>query len=84
MAFTVVSPESFIDNGMFREEEFLARTGSHDWEQYRGKNVLVRGCGEVIVPPWAFMVLAARLGNVARSVRYGNEHDNVVVHRHKS
>jgi hypothetical protein len=27
------------------------------------------------------MVIAAKLAGVARSVRYGNEHDNVVVHR---
>jgi len=81
MAYKTVSPEQFVDEGMFRQDEFLRNTGEFDWEEYRDKKVLVRGCGDIITPPWAYMVLAARLAGVARSVRYGNEHDNVVVHR---
>ncbi len=81
MAYETVSPEQFLPEAMFRQDEFLQNTGQFDWEQYRDKKVLVRGCGDIITPPWAYMVIAARLAGVARSVRYGNEHDNVVVHR---
>ena len=81
MAFETVSPEQFLSGEMFREDEFLGKISEYDWVQYRNKKVLVRGCGDVITPPWAYMVIAARLSGVARSIRYGNEHDNVVVYR---
>ena len=81
MDFSVVQPEQFLHSAMFRQDEFLDGIRRHNWEQYRGRPVLVRGCGEVITPPWAYMAIVARLAGVARSVRYGNEHDNVVVYR---
>lgn len=81
MDFSVVQPEQFLRSAMFRQDEFLDGIRHHDWEQYRGRPVLVRGCGDVITPPWAYMAIVARLAGVARSVRYGNEHDNVVVYR---
>ena len=84
MAYETVSPEQFLSEDMFREEEFLQKTGAFDWETYRNKKVLVRGCGNIVTPPWAYMVIASKLAGVARSVRYGNEHDNVVVHRTRS
>ena len=81
MAFEILDPQAFTDNGMFAEDEFLQRAESHDWARFADKNVLVRGCGGAPVPPWAFMHLTARLVGLAKSVRYGNEHDNIVVYR---
>ncbi len=81
MNYTIVDPTSFVTGKFFREEDFLANTGTADWERYRDRPVLVRGCGTTIVPPWAYMLIAARLSGVAKSIRYGNEHDNIVVHR---
>ncbi len=66
---------------MFRQDDFLKGILTHDWQQYSNRNVLVRGCSDVITPPWAYMVIASRLVGVARSVRYGNEHDNLLVSR---
>ena len=79
--YRVVEPAQFLRSPMFRQDEFLDGLGVHDWEQYRGKKVLVRGCGDLVTPPWAFMAITARLVAVAGSVRYGNEHDNIVVYR---
>jgi len=81
MAFEILDPQAFTDDGLFAEDRFLERAESHDWARFADKNVLVRGCGGAPVPPWAFMHLTARLVGLARSVRYGNEHDNVVVYR---
>jgi hypothetical protein len=79
--YSVVQPDQFLPTDIFRQDDFLEGITRHDWEQYRGRKVLVRGCGDVITPPWAFMVITSRLVGIARSVRYGNEHDNVVVYR---
>jgi hypothetical protein len=84
MNYTVVDPAAFTAEGIFRQDEFLARVHAHDWRQYRDKMVLVRGCGDIVTPPWAYMVIAGKLAGEARSVRYGNEHDNVVVYRAQS
>lgn len=79
--FAIIDPQEFLSGGMFRQDDFLAGVSGHDWNQYRNTRVLVRGCGDMPIPPWAYMAITARLTGIARSVRYGNEHDNVVVYR---
>ena len=82
MAFEVVDPSEFVSDGHFTEDSFLAAMADHDWSKYSGQKVLVRGCS-LIIPPWAYMYLTAKLMPVAHSIRYGNEHDNIVVFRQK-
>jgi hypothetical protein len=81
MAFSIVDPEQFLSEGVFREEKFLEKADSFDWAQFKSKQVLVRGCSSAIFPPWAFMYLTGKLAVSARTVRFGNEHDNIVVFR---
>ena len=78
--YTVVDPLAFTDSGLLRVQEFLDRVAEHDWSAYSGKKVLVRGCS-TIVPPWAYMILTSRLSLFAKSIRFGNEHDNLLIHR---
>ncbi|UCG63060.1 MAG: DUF2480 family protein [Candidatus Zixiibacteriota bacterium] len=52
-----------------------------DWSPFKGKRVLVRGCSSTFLPPWALMHLTAKLIPHARSIYYGNEHDNVAVYK---
>jgi len=78
----IVDPGDFITDGLFREDQFLKSVANHDWQQYAGHNILVRGCSTTI-PPWAYMYLTAKIMPLARSIRYGNEHDNIVVFRLK-
>ena len=80
--FEIVDPNEFLDNGLFSEDIFIRKLEAHHWESYRDKKVLVRGCSTV-VPPFAYMMLTARLVAQAKSVRYGNEHDHIVVFRRK-
>lgn len=81
MTFDVLDPKDFLSDGMFMEDAFLAKADSYDWAQFSGKKVLVRGCSVAIIPPWVFMYFTGKLAPYAQSVRYGNEHDNVVVFR---
>ncbi len=82
-AFVIVDPQAFLSSGMFRQDDFLLAISNHDWAVYAGKKVLVRGCGSAPIPPWAYMAIASRLTGVADSIRYGNEHDQVVTWRAK-
>lgn len=81
--YIIVDPEAFQKDGMFRQDDFLSALERHDWTAYADKRVLVRGCGSNPIPPWAYMAIAARLTEIAGSVRYGNEHDHVVIWRAK-
>ena len=81
MAFEVVDPQQLLAGEVFSEDLFLTRADEYDWGQFRGKKVLVRGCQSVIIPLWVYMYITGKLVPVARSVRYGNEHDNIVVYR---
>ncbi len=81
MAYSVIDPAEFLTDGILREEGFLQKVQAYDWERLRGQAVLVRGCTSTIIPPWVYMIITSHLSGVARSVRFGNEHDNIVVHR---
>lgn len=81
MTYSTLDPEHFLSDGVFLEGNFLEKADSFDWEQFRAKQVLVRGCSSAIIPPWAFMFITGKLSALAKTVRYGNEHDNIVVYR---
>ncbi len=75
---------SFLEDGMATETGFLDKVAAFDWESLRGKAVLVKGCGTAIIPPWAFMIITARLTEVAQKISYGNEHSALPIFiRHK-
>lgn len=81
MAYSIVDPQEFAVDGMFREADFKRIVEEYDWARFSGKSVLIKGCGDIIVPPWAYMVITARLVTIARAVRFGNEHDNALIFR---
>ena len=83
MPYVIVDPADFLSEGAFFENKFVENIDRHDWNSYEDKQVLVRGCTSAIIPPWAYMILTSRLSPVAKSVRFGNEHDNIVVYRRK-
>lgn len=78
--FEVITPDDFLEQGIFREDAFLKKAAEFDWSRFESKMVLVRGCS-TIAPPWIYMLITARLQPYAKTIRYGNEHDNVVVYR---
>ena len=65
--------EQFAVDGLLREQSFREQLDAYDWEQYRGKTVHIRGCGQMPVPTWAYLMSAARLGRVARKITFGEE-----------
>ena len=80
-ALVVVDPQVFLTDQVFREADFLSSVEKFDWETFREKVVLIRGCSSTVIPPWVFMYITGKLAGRARTVRYGNEHDNIVVYR---
>lgn len=81
MAFEILDPNDLLTENIFFEDKFLETVENYDWGKFQNKKVLVRGCGSAVIPPWAYMVITSKLMIYAKSIRFGNEHDNIVVYR---
>ena len=81
MAYEIIDPSDLLTEGAFFEDGFLENVNQYDWDRFKDRPVLVRGCGSTLIPPWAYMLITSRLVGIAKSIRFGNEHDNVVVFR---
>lgn len=62
---------SLVNGGIIQEEPFRQAVENFNWEQYKGKRVLVQGCGPVPIPTWAYMMVTAKLAQYACSINYG-------------
>lgn len=67
--------------GVVQEEAFGKTLAGFPWEKYEGKDVLIRGCASFPVPTWAYMMLAARLAGVARTIAYGEEKNPLPIYQ---
>ncbi len=83
MNFTILDIQDLLEEGIFKEDAFLTQVEKIDWIRYTDKKVLIRGCSSSIIPPWAYMILTGKLAVIAQSIRFGNEHDHILVHRNK-
>ena len=67
--------------GEVRQRGLLAALDGHDWGRYRGVPVVVKGCGNDVVPLAAFVRATERLQDVAAKVMYGEPCSSVPVWR---
>ena len=68
---TTISLDDFLDGGILKEESFRKQVADIDWSQYKGDRVLVRGCSEVPVPTWAYLILTAQLAQFVDRIYFG-------------
>ena len=81
MSYSVIDPEDFLANGLLAQQEFLDKADTYDWSRFQDQKVLIRGCFSSLIPPWVYMYMTGKLSGLSKSVRFGNEHDNIVVYR---
>ncbi|PHI21592.1 hypothetical protein CEQ90_01905 [Lewinellaceae bacterium SD302] len=58
---------------ILREKDFRAALAEHDWEQYRGKHLLVFCSADAIIPVWAYMLVASKVAGLVASIYQGEE-----------
>ncbi|MBK6329318.1 MAG: DUF2480 family protein [Bacteroidetes bacterium] len=58
---------------ILKEKDFRAALLSHDWHQYKDKNVVVTCTADAIIPVWAYMLVMSYLQSVAIQAVMGNE-----------
>ena len=61
----------FLDGGIFKEKVFREKVATIDWSQYAEKRVLIKGCSEVPIPTWAFLILTAQLAQYVERIYFG-------------
>jgi hypothetical protein len=66
--------KSFLYEGLIvREEEFREAVGNHDFSSHEGAHVAVRAPEDALLPPWAVMLVGARLREAgAQRVTFGS------------
>ena len=62
-----------------RRTRFAAVLDAHDWDRYEGKPVVVKGCGNDVVPLDGFVRVTQKLQAVASKVMYGEACSSVPV-----
>lgn len=61
----------FLDEGILKEKTFREKINSMDWEQYRDQKVILKGCGHVPIPTWAYLMIATQLTPYAKRIFWG-------------
>ena len=68
----------FLFEGIIlKEKDFRTSMKELDWSAYTDKHVAVTCSADAIIPTWAYMLVAAKLENVAHSVGFGEPIDLV-------
>ena len=76
--------DDFVDGGIIREKSFRQKVAEMDFEQYRDQKVIIKGCADVVIPTWAYLILTARLAQVAEKLYYGEPRYAVKIFNRKN
>tara|TARA_R110002050_G_scaffold11122_2_gene37849 strand:- start:51178 stop:51684 length:507 start_codon:yes stop_codon:yes gene_type:complete len=58
---------------ILKEKDFRTHVKQFDWSQYQDKYVAISCSADVIVPSWAFLLIAISLEPFAKKAVYGNQ-----------
>lgn len=71
MSLETIHLKDYLDDGIIREAAFRERLADTDWSVYDGRRVLIKGCSDVPIPTWAYMMVTSELSQHADTVLYG-------------
>ena len=60
----------FLDDGILKEKIFREKVANIDWSKYSDKRVLIKGCSEVPIPTWAYLILTAELAQFVKRIYF--------------
>jgi hypothetical protein len=70
---------AFAQPEVLAERLFLEALAAHDWAQYVGQRVVLKGCGEV--PPSLYVEATRRLTPVVRTLMFGEPCSTVPIYK---
>ena len=63
--------DDFLTDGILKETDFRIKIQEIDWDIYKDKKVLIKGCTSVPVPIWSYLIITAKLTGTAKSIYFG-------------
>jgi hypothetical protein len=63
--------DDFLSDGLIREKPFQKMVDTFDWSIYKNKRVIIKGCGAVPIPTWAYLIIATKLVPIVSQILYG-------------
>jgi len=71
--------DDFLDNGIIREKSFRKMVTVINYDLYKNKKVIIKGCAGVVVPTWAYLILVSHIAQVADKIYYGEPRNAVKI-----
>ena len=62
--------DDFLVNGVLKEKDFRTKVEDINWDKYLDQKVLIKGCTSAPVPIWSYLIITAKLTDVAKIVYY--------------
>tara|TARA_B100001750_G_scaffold234503_1_gene235920 strand:- start:51 stop:302 length:252 start_codon:yes stop_codon:yes gene_type:complete len=63
--------DDFLTDGILKEKDFRIKIDKIDWNIYKDKKVLIKGCTSTPVPIWSYLIITARLSHKAKQIYFG-------------
>lgn len=54
-----------------------------DWEEYRDKRIIIKGCGDLPIPPQSYLRIASYLKPLVKSLLFGEACSTVPIYKNK-
>ena len=63
--------DDFLEDGILKEKPFREKVRQTDWSNFKNKRVLIKGCTDVPVPTWAYLIITAHLSQTVERIYFG-------------
>ena len=68
---TTLHLDDFLDDGILKEKSFREKVKQTNWSDFKNKRVLIKGCTDVPVPTWAYLIITAHLSQTVERIYFG-------------
>ena len=79
-----VELDDFLTDGVLKEKDFRSKIELIDWNTYKDKKVLIKGCTAVPVPTWSYLIITAKLTLIAKEVYFGEPCSAVQIYKNEN
>ena len=63
--------DDFLSDGILIEKKFRKKIEQINWIDYSNKNVLIKGCSQIPIPIWAYLIKTSKLTYYAKTIYFG-------------
>lgn len=72
--------DDFLENQILVEKKFREKIDNTKWDNYKNKKVLIKGCAQVPIPTWAYMIITTKLIKYAKNIYFGESCSAIKIH----